>query len=581
MAMTAGTSPNIPPQAQAEVQNYSEILQSYQAYWLFKKLVRDEILKSKYSLEDIASVATATFNSHGGFAQLIENHVALMHGANKGGSDSEGLAAKPIPKGCPQCRQEDEAWEATIGRDALLAIASVQKSLDSTVRRRLVRFSAEVKAPLARRRSPDEQAIILQSFECPQDADSDLFGTTIVPQNSGLPGKTGGDPDKICLYDDADLLEAVLAIPRNGRGVDDKSAQLFESYWASVPITFDTPCVEEMQFQYRELHPQFKHVGMDDCIGDDADAFLTARIKLGEKILASKSSFAARQYAKQGIPACLRPKMWDLMLQSIFTEDFAAYTRETCRALKTSIAQFDLIADRLLQMDVRQCQNDDTYFVFEDVIRDVMLLSDNGPGDEFLRYKEAWEGNTYPPNGVLPFWGVSCYAMPLCYLHADAEAAYMTFRELYARYFSHLHTLNSTRRGLLYLSCTFETLLKQTDALLYAHLAHNIGHSPLHHAFRWIMYGFIGVLDVEQVLLLWDRIIAFDKAELLAAVAVAIFLFRKGQLMGARNEKDIEHAFSDLAVLKVIPLLQYFIFVNTKVPCRHNDEIDRGVLAPV
>lgn len=38
-----------------------------------------------------------------------------------------------------------------------------------------------------------------------------------------------------------------------------------------------------------------------------------------------------------------------------------------------------------------------------------------------------------PPNGVLPFWGISCYAMPLCFVHADGDSAYMTFRELYVR----------------------------------------------------------------------------------------------------------------------------------------------------
>lgn len=37
------------------------------------------------------------------------------------------------------------------------------------------------------------------------------------------------------------------------------------------------------------------------------------------------------------------------------------------------------------------------------------------------------------PNGVVPFWGISAYAMPVCYLYVDAETAYLTFRELYTR----------------------------------------------------------------------------------------------------------------------------------------------------
>lgn len=39
----------------------------------------------------------------------------------------------------------------------------------------------------------------------------------------------------------------------------------------------------------------------------------------------------------------------------------------------------------------------------------------------------------YPPNGIIPFQGISFYALPLCYLFTSAEAAYLTFRQIYVK----------------------------------------------------------------------------------------------------------------------------------------------------
>lgn len=107
------------------------------------------------------------------------------------------------------------------------------------------------------------------------------------------------------------------------------------------------------------------------------------------------------------------------------------------------------------------------------------------------------------------------------------------------RYFHRLHTLTG-HNGLPYLSAMFENLLRQSDPLLYIHLARGVSSTPLSHAFKWIVHAFVGTLDVEQVLLLWDRIIGFDAPELLAVVAAAVYVFHREALMGARCEKDVQ-----------------------------------------
>lgn len=191
-------------------------------------------------------------------------------------------------------------------------------------------------------------------------------------------------------------------------------------------------------------------------------------------------------------------------------------------------------------------------------------------GEENVRQDDGGrlDSTNYLPNGVLPFWGISCYVMPICFLHAEAEPAYMTFRELYVRYFAHLHTFVDSRHAptLSALCIYFESLLKQYDVHLFLHLSHQLGIQPVNYASRWIMYAFVGVLDVEQVLVLWDRMLGYDEdrtgLELFSVAAAALFAFRRDALCRARSGREVEHIVSDFGAVKIVPLMQNFIFCH-------------------
>jgi hypothetical protein len=43
--------------------------------------------------------------------------------------------------------------------------------------------------------------------------------------------------------------------------------------------------------------------------------------------------------------------------------------------------------------------------------------------------------------------------------------------------------------------------------------------------------GFVGFLDVEQVLILWDRLLGFMDITLLACMAAAVFIYRSQSIM--------------------------------------------------
>jgi hypothetical protein len=186
--------------------------------------------------------------------------------------------------------------------------------------------------------------------------------------------------------------------------------------------------------------------------------------------------------------------------------------------------------------------------------------------DDWMR-KEIPElidsGGKNTPNGCYPFFGISSYALPICYFHASPETAYLTFRAIYARFFYNLHTPSLQASSLPPLCALFENLLKEKDAALFHYMSHTLGIQPLKVAYRWILYAFVGVLGINEVLLLWDRMIGYGEVygkDLLSIAAVSIVLFRRNRLMEAKCEKDVKALFRDLTNLKIIPLIQSFLF---------------------
>ena len=67
---------------------------------------------------------------------------------------------------------------------------------------------------------------------------------------------------------------------------------------------------------------------------------------------------------------------------------------------------------------------------------------------------------------------------------------------------------------------------------------------------------------MEQVLLLWDRVLGFDSLLLLPALAVAIFAFRSRTLLVAESAEEVVEIMADPGRLQVVPLLQFFLFAD-------------------
>ncbi|XP_048460896.1 TBC1 domain family member 19-like [Rhincodon typus] len=75
--------------------------------------------------------------------------------------------------------------------------------------------------------------------------------------------------------------------------------------------------------------------------------------------------------------------------------------------------------------------------------------------------------------------------------------------------------------------------------------------------------AFSGYLATDQLLFLWDRILGYNSLEILAVLAAAVFAFRAENLMEATSLATAEAVLADLSTLKVMPLLQLFLFATS------------------
>jgi hypothetical protein len=305
-------------------------------------------------------------------------------------------------------------------------------------------------------------------------------------------------------------------------------------------IVFKTSSLEELKIRFRAMYRFGRNEGLNEDINDLSPGIPLSNMRL---------------MAQSGLTDSLRPKIWRLLLETDLVDCLDTHMKRTTHVLNQRVNKYNLLLDRVLQLESKHCQNDDQYFVFEDIVRDVLLYWSR---DEWIptklremRYPIADIddlGNRYNP--ICPIWGLSLYVMPLCYLYDNPEEVYMLFRQWYVQFIYQLHVPTSKGDSILYLSILFENLMKQHDMDLYAFLVLELKLNPLEIAFKWILYAFVGVLESDQVLQLWDRIVGFNSLELLPLTAAALFSFRKESLMRCQNRDEAMVRFLDIGMLQ-------------------------------
>ena len=99
-----------------------------------------------------------------------------------------------------------------------------------------------------------------------------------------------------------------------------------------------------------------------------------------------------------------------------------------------------------------------------------------------------------------------------------------------------------------------------------------LGIQPLKTAFPWLYFAFVGTLEVDQIFLLFDRILGFESLDIIAILAAGIFVFRANLILNCTSQDEFDELFSDLSQIKVMPIIQHFLFAtginwNHSHPC--------------
>lgn len=167
----------------------------------------------------------------------------------------------------------------------------------------------------------------------------------------------------------------------------------------------------------------------------------------------------------------------------------------------------------------------------------------------------------YPHCGVLPMQHFSFMVAPFCYISDQRDEIYFTFRAFYAKYFCQLSTISSDPQCIIGLCKLFEDLLQMYEPEVCFHM-NQLGISPLKTAFHWIMFAFCGTLEVDQLFLLFDRILGFESLEVLPIMAAGIFVFRANLILNCQNQEEFDELFVDMSQIKVMPIIQHFLFAT-------------------
>ena len=365
------------------------------------------------------------------------------------------------------------------------------------------------------------------------------------------------------LFDSEDLLEAIAAIDSPNHSSNITRIQP----WGMIRVLLKTPDVNELREIFSELHPAISQMGLDDALQGN-EKWTEDRYEVGEKILNAGYIAVIRQYAKRGIPTGLRAKMW----KKILNLELDQADKNYYNVLQTQAEKVDILVDQLFCMDVEHAIDDTAYFPFDYELQDVVMAFSRDPWlfrncvnrvhpPLIGRTQDGHNVGMFPPCGVQPFRGLVSYAAPLCYLYHDAFEIYFVFRELFATLWCKLNAINSEKSCIVMLSKLFEDLVQRYEPELYRHLL-EVGIAPLQLAFSWIQLAFVGYLQPDQLLLLWDRVLAHgrDGLMLLPTLAASIFVYRSHALMKARDVQDVKDILGDPSQLLIVPLLQHFLF---------------------
>lgn len=375
------------------------------------------------------------------------------------------------------------------------------------------------------------------------------------------------------LFDSEDLLETGVSI----RNPNMRSNHV-ERKLGLIKIALPVPSLQALIKRYAELSSHLTQLGLDETFLAWSNKLCHDRHEQGDAIASFGNAVDARQFLRRGCPPSLRQRLWRVALA--LGEDVSSAEDATYASLRDQCHSLDLLTDELFLHDVQNVTDDPRFFVFEEELKETVLCFAR---DEWVRENSMYEvhkpllgmnnggatgqsnpiGIASPPSAVQPFLGFAIYFAPLCYVCRDRVSIYSVLRQMWAKLWCKLNVLSGDEGTLLHVCATFESLLMTLHPRLFLHCL-KIGIQPLQIALPWMQLGFVGLLEVDQVLHLWDRIMGYQDTLLLAVMAVSIFMLRAEAIMCSNVSSDVCIMLMEGSRLRVVPLLQLVLFSSSK-----------------
>ncbi len=590
------------------------------AYWQVRRAVKEAVIKPDVRLDDDVESGVRAVMESAGLANRVRNFAFAMR--ERLPADGARASAASTARRSSDRGGADVARDAGVHADAdededasgaFPPIVETHRAWKREIIARLERLAASSGVPLAQAaegtRPPDEGADAdrvrgrraganrASSSSASSAASAAAASSSSSSSSSPVPsslGATSGPAlaasvatalERVAFaetlrcdlghaYDADDLLAATLSIRSAAKGPSCST-----DAWGLARFALKPPSLGWLREFFRDLAPDFPQVGVDDMVDS---AFADARAAETEALLRGSDASVprCRAHARRGAPASHRPALWCAALGAPEPGNPAA--RATFQRLCDEAAGRRLLADHLIAGDAAATCDHPNFFPFEESLRAVLLAfsrdrsvaaeTRRGAGARALRV-EAVGGSTsgsgvsslgeYPPSGVVPFRGLASLAAPACYLYPHPADALAAFTRLYARLLWRTHAVGDASTAP---SPALPGLLRAFEALVHraepeaCHRLERLGVPAARVAAPWLVAAFAEHLEVEQVLLLWDRVIGFDSTLVLAVAAAAIVSFRRDAILKAESAEEIREAFEDLSAIRIVPLAQEFLF---------------------
>src|SRR3989338_7799385 len=148
------------------------------------------------------------------------------------------------------------------------------------------------------------------------------------------------------------------------------SELLVNAGWGQTKLEIKTPSIKELQIIFKELDPENFQVGLDDIVDEKFSREILDKSKKSQKNLRM-----VYDIAKKGVPTSMRAKIWGKILEVNMDENELTYFD----LLKRDVTRREFLIDHMVHNDVKKTVDDENFFVFEDVIDEMMIIFSRDP----------------------------------------------------------------------------------------------------------------------------------------------------------------------------------------------------------